>query len=224
MCLTVPLVFALESTQGAGQGLSVGEMMRGIGLAATLLAIVALVLVEFVYRTRLPQVTHRWLLLMGILVLPAVALTSTTTTVYEETKTVESCSSCHVMNPFVNDMMSPSSVSLAARHYKNKWISAQQCYSCHTTYGVHGTLAAKRDGLRHWLLYVTGTWNEPIQYSGTYPNSNCLACHVNTQEFEMVKSHVALTADLVSDRVSCVTCHGPPHPVPSERQSPRANR
>ncbi|MDA2913379.1 hypothetical protein MYX77_05385 [Acidobacteriia bacterium AH_259_A11_L15] len=149
---------------------------------------------------------------------------STATTVFEETKTVGSCASCHVMDPFVNDMKNPTSASLAARHYRNKWIADHQCYSCHTTYGAHGTLAAKRDGFRHWLLYVTETWTEPIQYSGTYPNSNCLACHANTRKFAAVRSHGVLAPDLASDRVSCVTCHGPPHPVPSERQSPRANR
>jgi hypothetical protein len=32
-----------------------------------------------------------------------------------------------------------------------------------------------------------------------------------------VKSHRALTNDLTTDRVACITCHGPPHPLPHER-------
>ncbi|MEE8623793.1 MAG: NapC/NirT family cytochrome c [Acidiferrobacterales bacterium] len=205
--------------QSTERGLSAGELMRGIGLTTTVIAIVSLILIEFIYRKRLQRGTYHLLLLIGLFILPMIVIMSTTATVLEETKTISSCASCHVMEPFINDMTNANSATLAARHYKNKWIADHQCYSCHTTYGVHGTLAAKRDGFRHWLLYVTGTWEDPIQYSGSYPNSNCLACHTGTQKFERVKSHNALASDLATNRVGCFTCHGPPHPVPSERVS-----
>ena len=82
------------------------------------------------------------------------------------------------------------------------------------TYGATGSLAGKRDGARHWLLYVTGTHADPIRYTGSYPNRNCLACHEGTALFERVKSHAALGPDLRADRTACVQCHGPPHPPP----------
>ena len=218
----MPLLMLWSSpvwAQSAERGVSVAELMRGIGLIAALIAIVSLILIEFIYRKRLQRGTYHLLLLIGLFILPMIVIMSTTATVLEETKTISSCASCHVMEPFINDMTNANSATLAARHYKNKWIPDHQCYSCHTTYGVHGTLAAKRDGFRHWLLYVTGTWEDPIQYSGSYPNSNCLACHTGTQKFERVKSHNALASDLATNRVGCFTCHGPPHPVPSERVS-----
>jgi cytochrome c nitrite reductase small subunit len=193
--------------------------MRGVGVLVTLAAIVGLIGVEFVYRRKLHQRTYHWMLLLGLFVLPAIAGMSMTTTLFEETKTVASCASCHVMTPFIKDMMDPNSATLAARHYKNKWIADHQCYVCHTNYGVHGTLAAKRDGLRHWLLYVTGTWKEPIEYAGSYPNSICARCHTLTHKFERVVSHWLLAADLATNRVACVSCHGPSHPVPRERLS-----
>ena len=223
----MPLLMLWSSpvwAQSAERGVSAAESMRGIGLIAALIAIVSLILIEFIYRKRLQRGTYHLLLLTGLFILPMIVIMSTTATVLEETKTLDSCASCHVMEPFVNDLTNANSATLAARHYKNKWIPDHQCYSCHTTYGAHGTLAAKRDGFRHWLLYVTGTWEDPIQYSGSYPNSNCLACHAGTQKFERVKSHNALAPDLATNRVGCFTCHGPPHPVPSERLSIGKNR
>ncbi len=193
--------------------------MRTIGLVAALIAIIELILVEFLFRDRLQRSTYHWLLLLGLWVFPGLSLLGTTTTFLEETTTVRSCASCHVMAPFINDMQNPDSMTLAARHYKNRWIPDRQCYTCHTDYGVHGALAAKHDAARHWFHYVTGTWQEPIRYRGTYPNTNCLSCHAGAQKFERVSSHTTLMSDLVSNHVGCISCHGLPHPAPSERLS-----
>jgi hypothetical protein len=76
----------------------------------------------------------------------------------------------------------------------------------------------KRDGFRHWLYYVTNTYADPIQYAGSYDNSNCLACHQGTAKWERVKSHQALVAEFSTDRIACIACHGPPHPLPNERK------
>jgi len=199
------------------QGVTATDLLRTAGIVAAVTAIVGLVLIEFIFRSSLSRGTYHWLLFFGLLALPGLAMLGTTETVFQETKTVVSCQSCHVMDPFVNDLQNPKSPTLAARHYKNKWIEKNQCYQCHTTYGAHGTLASKRDGFRHWLLYVTKTWPEPIEYSGSYPNSNCTACHAGTPSFEAVESHDALERELRADEVSCTSCHGPPHPTPDER-------
>jgi len=193
--------------------------MRTTGLFAALLASVGLVLVEFVYRHHLTRRTYHWLLLVGLGVLPSLALLSTATVFLEETKIVGSCASCHVMRPFVTDMRNPESRTLAARHYQNRWIPDQQCYVCHMTYGVHGAWDAQLASARHWLLYIAGSWQEPIRHRGTFPNKNCLACHAGAQRFARVSSHAARAADLLADRIGCVSCHGAPHPAPSERGS-----
>lgn len=203
--------------QAAAQGITIGEFFRMAAVGIAVLTLILLVLVEFVFRDRLPRSTYYLLLFVGLLAFPAFTVTGTTTTVFEETKSVESCSTCHIMEPFVEDMRDPVSASLAARHYRHQWIETDQCYGCHTTYGAHGTIAGKRDGFRHWLLYVTRTWEEPIRYAGSYPNQSCTSCHVGTPAFRGVPSHSALADDLRSDRVACSACHGPPHPVPGER-------
>ena len=205
---------AAEVNTGVVPGIG---LLRGIGIASALGAIVVLVLVHFIYRTRLSRGTYHWLLLLGLFVLPIIATLSATGTVMEGTKRVEACQSCHVMDPFVNDLKNPASPTLAARHYKNNWIAKDQCYGCHITYGATGTIEGKRDGFRHWLYYVTGTYSDPIEFVGSYSNSNCLYCHGGTPKWEQVKSHQALKADFQNDSIGCIQCHGPPHPLPHER-------
>ena len=199
------------------RGFTTAELLRDVGIVAVVFALMILAGVHFY-----PNATRNsypWLLLIALLILPFMVSISATTTTLEETKTVESCATCHVMDPFVNDMLDPESGTLAARHYDNRWIPTHQCYECHTSYGVHGTIEGKRDGFRHWLLYVTRTWDEPITYAGAYPNANCTACHGGTSAYEDVESHRALENEIVADEVTCTACHGPPHPVPGERHT-----
>ena len=181
-----------------GHELSGVGLLRGLGIFASIVGIVGLLLVQFKYRSRVPRGTYHWLLLVGLFVLPITATTSTALTVLEGTKSVNACASCHVMKPFVQDLKNPHSATLASRHYRNSWIAQDQCYACHVGYGVNGTLKGKRDGFRHWLYYVTGTYQEPIQYTGSYPNTNCLNCHGGRAGWERVKSHQALLPDLTA--------------------------
>lgn len=192
--------------------------MQSIGLAAALIALFGLSLIAVFRSERLSPRAYHWFLFFCLLVLPGIALTSTVISVGEETKRVSSCNSCHVMRPFVNDMRNPESRTLAARHYQNRWILRDQCYTCHFTYGLHGRVLAKTAAIRHWLLYVTGTWSDPIRHNGPYPNANCLTCHAETPRFVNGASHRALAADLAANRVSCIQCHGSPHPSPEERK------
>ncbi|HJR76407.1 MAG TPA: NapC/NirT family cytochrome c [Nitrospiraceae bacterium] len=214
-CLAGSPAWALETQSRWSQV----DVMRSVGIAAAVAGILLLVLVQHVYRGRLQRGTYRRLLLIGLFVLPMIVTWTTTKTVMEGTKSVQACMSCHVMAPFVNDMENPSSPTLAARHYRNNWIAKDQCYSCHVTYGVTGTVEGKRDGFRHWLYYVTNTYADPIQYAGSYDNSNCLNCHHGTAKWERVKSHQALMEEFSGDRIACIACHGPPHPLPNERKT-----
>jgi cytochrome c nitrite reductase small subunit len=203
--------------EGVEQGVSAGELRRGAGIGVALIAIALLILVEFVLRKKLSRGAYYLMLLIGLFLLPSLTLLNETSLLFEETEKVSSCASCHTMTPFVNDLLNPQSTTLAAKHYANRWISDHQCYTCHTSYGVHGTFQAKLDGLRHWWRYVTGTWTEPILYKGSYPNANCLVCHGETPKFKGQVIHQAQAEDLATDRVGCLTCHGPPHPSPEER-------
>ena len=209
---------SLALAEAGSQAIQEVGLLRGLGIASALVGIIVLVLTQYFYRNKITRGTYHWLLLLALFVPPLTATLSTTATVMEGTKSVQACASCHVMHTFVNDLKDPSSPTLAARHYRNNWIAKDQCYACHVTYGATGTLAGKRDGFRHWVYYITNTYSDPIKYAGSYENSNCLACHGQTTKWEQVKSHQALAEEFSTDRIACIRCHGPPHPLPSERK------
>lgn len=210
-----------SSAQAAGMDDMVTsvDVFRAIGIAAAVTGIVLLFLVQYVYRLQLSHGMYHRLLLIGLFLLPLATTWSTSATVMEGTKSVEACNSCHVMHPFVNDMTNPTSPTLAARHYRNNWIAKDQCYACHVTYGITGTLEGKRDGFRQWVHYITNTYPNPIRFVGSYDNANCLACHQQTEKWNRVNSHRALLGEFATNRITCITCHGPPHPLPKERMA-----
>jgi hypothetical protein len=199
------------------RGKTAAELFGELGIAAGVAAIVMLLALQLFLRQRLAHPVHRLLLLISLFFLPGTVLTAATFSMLVESKEVSACGSCHVMDPFVHDIQDRQSDTLAARHYRNKWIAREQCYSCHTSYGFQGTLRAKLGGLRHWLLYTTGSWTEPIRHHGTYRNSNCLVCHGDTPKYSEVEVHTLGAAEIASDEASCITCHGPPHPEPEAR-------
>jgi hypothetical protein len=126
---------------------------------------------------------------------------------------VQACNRCHVMTPMVTDMHDPESDTLAARHFKNRWIPTDQCYACHSDYGLSGDLAAKAEGYRHLARYTSHTYAEPIVARGRYDNKNCMKCHSGMPKFEAVASHHTVGDELEDNAMSCLNCHGLAHPT-----------
>jgi len=153
----------------------------------------------------------------ALMVLPVVMAFLANYHVFETSKTVEACQSCHVMKPFTNDLMNEESMTLAARHYKNNWIPKDQCYGCHKDYGFNGNFKAKTDGYRHLMRYITGTYEEPIAYKGEFNNANCMGCHEVTDKFKVVEMHTPIIAQFHDNSVSCLNCHGRAHPTRLQR-------
>lgn len=153
----------------------------------------------------------------GLIILPAIMIFLANYHVFETSKTVEACQSCHVMKPFTNDLQSEESMTLAARHYKNSWIPKDQCYACHKDYGFNGNFKAKTDGYRHLMRYITGTYEEPIVYKGEFNNANCMGCHETTGKFQAVKMHAPISEQFHDNSVSCLNCHGRAHPTRLQR-------
>lgn len=213
--LAVPDVAWASSARA---GLTATDVMRGVAFWAAVAAIALLVVVELFLRRRIGRFAYHWLLLVGLFTLPLFSLTATTAVVLEESKSVNSCGSCHSMDPFVNDIRNPASTTLAASHYLNKWITQDQCYECHTTYGIHGTLEAKSEGLGHWWRYVTDDWQRPISFRGKYPDADCLKCHEGTPKYQNAQPHQEAFAALAAGEVDCIFCHGPAHPSAEQRK------
>ena len=160
---------------------------------------------------------YKLLAFFGLIAIPAGAVGIANYHVFEGVKEVKGCMSCHVMKPMGNDMMDPTSDTLAARHYRNRYIAETQCYHCHADYGLSGTLEAKMEGYRHLARYTTQTYKEPIVSRVVFQNKNCLNCHDLTPAFAKVASHHTVSAQLRTNTMSCLNCHGKAHPTHAQR-------
>jgi hypothetical protein len=84
-----------------------------------------------------------------------------------------------------------------ALHYKNKWIAKDQCYHCHSDYGLGEGLGGQADRVSGILArYTTRTYQEPIQARVKFDNNNCLTCHEGSAQMDAVRSHVESHKDL----------------------------
>jgi nitrate/TMAO reductase-like tetraheme cytochrome c subunit len=210
------------------------EMPAAMKVLGTLLGTAGIVLCWRLLRVRPSDLTDAKVVKLGVAVLPAVAfykllaflglivvpsgvVAVANYNVFERANRVEGCASCHIMRPMVNDMRDPHSDTLAARHFRNKWIAQDQCYHCHTDYGLSGALSAKAEGYRHLARYVTGTYAEPIRLRGRYLNGICGNCHDGTVRFDAVASHRTVGDGLRRDAMNCLNCHGLAHPTPAQR-------
>lgn len=157
------------------------------------------------------------LALLGLFGIPLATVAIANFHLMESAHQVDGCASCHVMLPMVNDMRNPNSDTIAARHFKNRWISTNQCYQCHADYGFTGDFEAKMTGFRHLARYTTKTFEEPIIGRTPFKNQNCLKCHLASPRFASVASHKAVMKHLTASSMSCLNCHGKAHPTREQR-------
>jgi len=188
------------------------DWVRGVGIAFVVLNLVLLVFAwRSLGRTGVTPTARGWLFVAVGLVPLMVAFLSFAHGL-ESSTTVPACGSCHVMTPFVSDLQNVTSDTLAATHFKNRYIQERQCYTCHSDYGLAGTLRAKFDGLGHVWRYTTGTYEQPIKIARPYPNVRCLGCHSASQKFLKSPGHPKeAVPELMSGKTSCLDCHGPAH-------------
>jgi nitrate/TMAO reductase-like tetraheme cytochrome c subunit len=188
------------------------EWTQGLGLALAVLELVLIVWVgRQLRRNGLTPALKPWLA-ATFLVVPLGVVYLAYGHGIEGSKRVESCGSCHVMKPYLADLRDPASEGLAATHYKNRYIQTDQCYTCHTDYGMFGTFKAKFEGLGHVVRNTTGAYTLPLKIAHPYPNARCLACHGESQKY--LKSEGHPQDDLgkfSSGATSCLECHGPAH-------------
>ena len=154
----------------------------------------------------------KWALLVGLLVLPGMTMLSGNVVGFHKVK--NSCTQCHTMDPWVHDMKDPKSTTLAAKHYQNRWIPDDQCYTCHTGYGLAGNIEAKIGGLGHVTHeYLTGV-PEQIKIHRPFNVDTCLHCHGESAKYLKIEQHVdaEMKPKILSGELSCFECHASPHP------------
>ena len=189
-----------------------GQWIEGFGIGLVILNLILLALVWYWMRGRDPLPRLWGWVLVAVGLVPILVGFMTFAHGLESSATVAACGSCHVMTPYVQDLKDVKSETLAATHYKNRFILTNQCYECHSDYGLAGTITAKLAGVGHVLRYTTGRYTLPIKIVKPYPNSGCLECHGESQRFLNSPSKQDILPDLMSGKISCLDCHGPAHP------------
>jgi cytochrome c nitrite reductase small subunit len=151
-------------------------------------------------------------LVLSVCVLPSFAVLLGTFLVFERAERVEFCGSCHAaMSAYVADMRNTDSPSLAAVHYRNRYIPRNQCYICHTSFGLFGTMRAKIAGVEDVRRYYLSSFHQPITMRGPYENGECLKCHGDAVRW--VAKHSNVRDAILAGQASCLGCHGGVHPA-----------
>ncbi len=196
------------------------EWIQGIGIAFAILNLVLLAAVWVSLRRRGITAVSKAFLFGTIFVLPVIVVFLATTHGMQESMTVDACGHCHVMNGHVADLRNPKSESLAAVHFKNRYIQENHCYTCHSDYGMTGTLSAKLEGLGHVYHNMMGNYPKPIKIAKPYSNLRCLNCHAGSQKF-LAKHEAEQLQKLAAGTDSCLDCHGPAHTPAEVKQAMR---
>jgi len=192
------------------------QWVQGLGL---IFALFNLVLLLVIWRSigRGGVTTASKALLFGaILVLPIVVVFLATAHGLEQSMRTEACGHCHIMKGHLDDLRNPKSDTLAAVHFKNRYITEYQCYTCHSDYGMGGTVRAKIEGLGHTIRNLTGHYELPLKIAHPYQNVRCLSCHAGATRF-LAKHEKEQIPRLMTGKDSCLDCHGPAHPPESKQ-------
>jgi nitrate/TMAO reductase-like tetraheme cytochrome c subunit len=166
--------------------------------------------------------TTKFLLLLGIGILPLGTAATGNVSGFAATKTRTFCGSCHVMTPFNDDASNPGSTSLASRHSRNEEFGKDACYMCHADYGMFETVVTKIGGMRHVYEYALHFHQlsvdealPKIHIRNPFPNATCMRCHsTEAPGWRRVGDHRSLLDQARGGSVSCASsgCHGPAHP------------
>ena len=176
-------------------------------LAAAVICVVGLV------RGRLGET----LFVTGVAFLPALAFALSDVVLMERSTQTEFCTSCHLMQPVYESTVTEND-SLASIHVTRGAVpTATSCYTCHSGYGMRGTMDAKLAGTRHMLHTVMGSYELPLKHHGTYNIDSCLSCHAESSRVgggEAQAAHLAVEQPLLSGEMGCTgLCHPVAHPA-----------
>ncbi len=188
-----------------------------------LLALLGIALVLVLAVVARPQATRqpsgRILAFVAIFLLPALALWMGVDAHVEQAKQRSFCLSCHVMEPYGKSLYVDDDEYVPAAHFQNNRVSREKaCYTCHTSYALFGDVESKLRGLRHLMVYYSGSLPDTIRLYTPYNNRECLHCHSGARRFEKHRNHHeadTTMAAIKANRLSCMTsgCHDVIHDV-----------
>jgi len=124
------------------------EWLQGLGIAFAVLDLILLAIAWRSLRAGTESKASRAWLLVAVGLVPVSVAFLASAHGLERSTTVAACGSCHLMTPYVADLGNVKSETLAAVHAKNRYIRERHCYTCHSDYGLAGTIQAKLAGTR----------------------------------------------------------------------------
>ena len=195
------------------------SLVAWIVLILSLLCIFLIIRILVQDPKKVAQPFGKWLLLIIFFIISPIIYLLNFSEAVEDSKKVEFCNSCHIMNGYVNDVEDPDSEYLASLHYQYRWVAGDQCFTCHSDYGLFGNAKAKMTGIKHVWAYYTG-YETPIELYDTYNNGICLRCHSPVISFQETEEHEEYAEDIISNKMSClgVDCHIRTHPEEAWRE------
>lgn len=154
-------------------------------------------------------------LLLGVVVLPFVAVVNGAGYAYETSSSTEFCLDCHEMDGHGKSLFLDDPLVLPAMHYQKRLIDRDHaCFQCHTNYAMFGDLRAKANGLRHVWVHYLGEASDPLELYDPYPSSNCLHCHDDARSYLEASGHQAELEAISAGEKSCLECHSSGHALP----------
>ena len=212
--LIVMEAFASETTLAgnASQWGSWTDLSIASTIGVSVLILAGILLSLILFRGRQTERQALWLHLLFLGIFPILLLAVDNFATLEYTKEVQFCGSCHqTMQPYVDDLRNPQSRSLAALHFRQRAALGTECYACHANYGLHGTFAAKLNGLQEVVTYATGRYHLPIRMQHSFENAFCLKCHDGAMRFVAHTVHLTILDQLRAEALKCTLCHRPAH-------------
>jgi len=192
------------------------EWVKSLALVMAILAVALIAWTLVVHRGRLAGFRARLLLFIGVCCVPFPAVLMSAAVGLEQSKAVAFCQSCHLMGGFVADMKDAESRSLSALHFRNRYIQDEHCYSCHTDYGLFGTLEAKVGGMAHVWSEFSGAGSGAVRPKTNYRFTICLNCHGQSAKFIRQKDHAGVVNKVMSGQAACTQCHSRSHAGPAQ--------
>ena len=193
-------------------------------LLLLLITVSAVLIGVLVFRPGLTTIQGGKILALFVLfLLPLICVGMGITYHIDRSKRTEFCLSCHEMQPYGKSLMVDDPAHLAAAHFQNHRIPADEaCYTCHTNYAMFGGFRAKMHGLKHIYVHYLRTPRAPeaIRLYDPYNNRECLHCHLGARSFEEGAVHTAdpeLLPAVKANKTSCISsgCHEVVHNVGS---------
>ena len=166
-----------------------------LGLTGILVALVVLTIIMaavfLVYPSVTVEASGKILAFIALCILPALCIVTGMSFHNERSQQTSYCVSCHSMVTHGQSLHLLDTHYIPAQHFQNHLVpSDKACYTCHTNYTMYGPLKDKLRGLTYLYMEYLSTPPKTLHLIGTYPNSECLHCHLGTRDFEDNLAHM----------------------------------